>query len=78
MGSRSYSALQISDLHLHFLQVDVSPAEASTKGLAAELATTGQAQGARVLCPVPEVTGGVQAVSSGLLIEVLVCYQHSA
>lgn len=35
----------------------MSPAEASTKGLAAELAATGQAQGARVLCPVPYVTG---------------------
>eukprot|EP00775_Hariotina_reticulata_P009061 gene9061-9231_t len=41
------------------LQVDVSPAEASTKGLAAELAASGQAQGARVLCPVPHVTGGL-------------------
>ena len=35
----------------------MSPAEASTKGLAAELAATGQAQGARVLCPVPHVAG---------------------
>eukprot|EP00878_Enallax_costatus_P010631 GHUV01011106.1.p1 GENE.GHUV01011106.1~~GHUV01011106.1.p1 ORF type:complete len:197 (+),score=44.33 GHUV01011106.1:127-717(+) len=39
------------------LQVDASPSEASTKGLVAELAATGQAQGARVLCPVPHVTG---------------------
>jgi hypothetical protein len=39
------------------LQVDVAPAEASTAGLAAELAMSGQAQGARVLCPVPHVTG---------------------
>lgn len=36
----------------------MSPAEASTKGLAAELAALGQAQGGRVLCPVPHVAGG--------------------
>ncbi|KAF8063700.1 hemD [Scenedesmus sp. PABB004] len=39
------------------LTVHVSPAEASTKGLAAELAASGQAAGARVLCPVPHVAG---------------------
>lgn len=71
---------------LFYLQVDVSPPEASTKGLVAELAITGQAQGARVLCPVPEVTGKAQmAVVSrldpwGNMIEgaVLPCMHHSA
>ncbi|KAF6261973.1 Uroporphyrinogen-III synthase HemD-domain-containing protein [Scenedesmus sp. NREL 46B-D3] len=41
------------------LQVHVSPVEASTKGLAAELAATGQAAGAHILCPVPHVAGGL-------------------
>jgi hypothetical protein len=42
---------------LLLLQVHMSPAEASTKGLAAELASTGQAAGAHILCPVPHVAG---------------------
>lgn len=37
----------------------MSPPEASTKGLVNHLAALGQAHGARVLCPVPEVTGEV-------------------
>ncbi|WIA22644.1 hypothetical protein OEZ86_009619 [Tetradesmus obliquus] len=41
------------------LQVHVSPKEASTKGLAAELAATSQAAGAHILCPVPHVAGGL-------------------
>lgn len=39
--------------------VDVLPAEASTRGLVAELVSRGEADGARVLCPTPKVTGGL-------------------
>ncbi|KAI8476767.1 MAG: tetrapyrrole biosynthesis, uroporphyrinogen III synthase [Monoraphidium minutum] len=42
------------------LEVTVSPPEASTQGLVAELRRRGLAQGARVLAPVPLVTGGLQ------------------
>ncbi|GBF89716.1 uroporphyrinogen-III synthase [Raphidocelis subcapitata] len=41
------------------LRVDVSPPEASTSGLVAELEVRGGARGARVLAPVPLVTGGL-------------------
>lgn len=41
------------------LPVDVSPPEASTSGLVAELARRGGTAGARVLAPVPLVTGEV-------------------
>eukprot|EP00879_Flechtneria_rotunda_P033499 GHRR01037111.1.p1 GENE.GHRR01037111.1~~GHRR01037111.1.p1 ORF type:complete len:233 (+),score=82.37 GHRR01037111.1:216-914(+) len=41
------------------LQVQMSPAEPSTRGLVAELEAAGQAPGARILCPVPFVTGGL-------------------
>ncbi|GLC70787.1 hypothetical protein PLESTF_001033200 [Pleodorina starrii] len=41
------------------LTVHVSPQEASTLGLVRELAARGEARGARVLCPVPLVTGGL-------------------
>ncbi|KXZ55554.1 hypothetical protein GPECTOR_2g1103 [Gonium pectorale] len=41
------------------LQVHVSPPEASTQGLVREMVRLGEAQGARVLCPVPLVTGGL-------------------
>ncbi|GLI68077.1 hypothetical protein VaNZ11_012408, partial [Volvox africanus] len=41
------------------LMVHVSPPEASTLGLVRELATRGEARGAKVLCPVPLVTGGL-------------------
>lgn len=35
------------------------PAQASTQGLVKELEARGEARGARVLCPVPHVTGGL-------------------
>ncbi|KAG2434103.1 hypothetical protein HXX76_007830 [Chlamydomonas incerta] len=41
------------------LEVHVSPPEASTLGLVRELERRGEAAGARVLCPVPLVTGGL-------------------
>ncbi|PNW72272.1 hypothetical protein CHLRE_16g675000v5 [Chlamydomonas reinhardtii] len=41
------------------LEVHVSPPEASTLGLVRELERRGEAAGARVLCPVPRVTGGL-------------------
>ncbi|EFJ39071.1 hypothetical protein VOLCADRAFT_108778 [Volvox carteri f. nagariensis] len=41
------------------LTVHVSPPEASTLGLVRELVARGEAQGARVMCPVPLVTGGL-------------------
>lgn len=37
--------------------VHVKPQEASTQGLVRELASRGELDGARVLCPVPHVTG---------------------
>lgn len=39
------------------LPVHLSPAEPSTAGMVAALAAAGEAGGARVLCPVPNVTG---------------------
>lgn len=42
------------------LTLDVSPLEASTQGLVAELERRGGAKGARVLAPVPLVTGAIQ------------------
>eukprot|EP00892_Ulva_mutabilis_P012592 jgi/Ulvmu1/9705/UM055_0043.1 len=39
--------------------VHVLPQEASTQGLVRELAARGELEGARVLCPVPFVTGGL-------------------
>uniref|UniRef100_A0A7S0WU85 Tetrapyrrole biosynthesis uroporphyrinogen III synthase domain-containing protein n=1 Tax=Chlamydomonas leiostraca TaxID=1034604 RepID=A0A7S0WU85_9CHLO len=41
------------------LPLHVSPQEASTQGLVRELVSRGEAAGARVLCPVPEVAGGL-------------------
>ncbi|PNH12852.1 hypothetical protein TSOC_000191 [Tetrabaena socialis] len=41
------------------LRVHVSPPEASTLGLVRELEARGEARGARVLCPVPVVSGGL-------------------
>ncbi|KAG2453919.1 hypothetical protein HYH02_002122 [Chlamydomonas schloesseri] len=41
------------------LEVHVAPPEASTLGLVRELERRGEAAGARVLCPVPLVTGGL-------------------
>jgi hypothetical protein len=43
--------------------VAVQPAEASTQGLVRELMRRGEADGARVLCPVPKVTGARSALS---------------
>lgn len=42
------------------LEVSVSPPEASTAGLVAELARRGLPRGARVLAPVPLVAGGLE------------------
>ena len=38
---------------------DVGCVQASTQGLVRELQSRGEAEGARVLCPVPLVTGGL-------------------
>lgn len=67
--STAYTCCSVCALRSR-IQVHVSPAEASTKGLAAELAASGQAAGARVLCPVPELAGAcpqqLRARSAGL------------
>jgi len=41
------------------VKCDIRPAEASTLGLVRELQAIGEAQGARVLCPVPSVEGSL-------------------
>ena len=41
------------------LECDNECMQASTQGLVRELQSRGEAQGARVLCPVPLVTGGL-------------------
>jgi uroporphyrinogen-III synthase len=41
--------------------VDIVPDESSTQGLVRHLVKLGQAQGARVLCPVPLVSGMLAA-----------------
>lgn len=58
------------------LQVDVSPPEASTGGLVAELERRDIAPGARVLAPVPLVTGAFRKLGAGLLCRDLLSVCH--
>lgn len=47
--------------------VHVKPQEASTQGLVRELVSRGELEGARVLCPVPHVTGTTSSCQSHVL-----------